>query len=328
MAEPPILLLTHSGDFFTIDRVEAAVRDRGLRPLRINTDRFPADLRLAARFSSGGCELWLDAGAESIRLDQVRAVWSRRLWPGWLPDSIDPRYAQHCRTESRNAFFGIFSLMDQAFWINRIDKMLAAESKPLQLELASQVGLRAPETLITNDPERTRRFFGELDGRMITKLLGALSQTMDASGDFVYTSEVTADDVADLEGLRWAPQIFQPFVEKDRELRVIVVGQRIFAASIDVSKSDRARVDWRRATTADGLSWKDEALPPDVAAGVHRLMGRLGLVYGALDFIVDKEGRYWFLEINPAGEWGWLERDLGMAISGAIADELVRGARA
>lgn len=328
MSAPPILLLTHSGDFFTIDRVEAAVRARGARPLRIDTDRFPAGLRLTGRFRAGAFEAWLDTGRESIRLDEVRAIWSRRLWPGKMPPELDPRYAHHCRSEAQNAFFGLFSLLDRALWVNRIDRMRAAESKPLQLKIAGELGFDVPETLITNDPPAARSFYEHVSGRMITKLLGALSQTMDASGAFMYTSRVGPEHLEDLEGLRFAPQVFQPEIEKTREIRVIAVGRHLFAGAVDAHHSERASVDWRRATKADGLEWSREELPNSLRDLIHQLMDRLGLVYGALDFIVDSTNRYQFLEINPAGEWGWLERDLGFPIADAIAEVLVNGARA
>lgn len=67
-------------------------------------------------------------------------------------------------------------------------------------------------------------------------------------------------------------------------------------------------------------------LPSDVGAKLIALARRLGLVFGAADFIVTPDGRHVFLEINPAGEWGMLERDLSLPISEAIADELTKGA--
>jgi glutathione synthase/RimK-type ligase-like ATP-grasp enzyme len=52
-------------------------------------------------------------------------------------------------------------------------------------------------------------------------------------------------------------------------------------------------------------------------------MSELGLVFGAVDFICTPAGEYVFLEVNPGGEWGMLERDLRLPISEAIAAALV-----
>jgi glutathione synthase/RimK-type ligase-like ATP-grasp enzyme len=326
MASQPILLLTHGGDYFTIDRVEQCVRARGGAPLRVNTDLFPSQHRLTARFRGSEHELWLDTGEQAVRLDQVRAVWSRRLWPGAMPKDIEPAYAAYCTAEARRAFFGIFSLLDQAFWVNRIDRMLAAEDKLRQLRLAQELGLRVPDTLITNDPSRVRPFFDEHGGSVVTKLLGALTQTMNGTGDFLYTSAVAEEDLEDVAGLQLAPQVFQPRVDKVAELRVVVVGRELFAGALDPRGSERARLDWRQATAADGLSWTRATLPEEVGAQALALTGRLGLTYAALDLLLDGDGAYHFLEVNPAGEWGWLERDLDLPIADAIARALVDGA--
>jgi glutathione synthase/RimK-type ligase-like ATP-grasp enzyme len=146
---------------------------------------------------------------------------------------------------------------------------------------------------------------------------------MDGSGDFVYTNQVTAQDMANIAELQYAPQIFQALIEKKRELRVILVGQHTFVGAIDASHTDQGRIDWRRLTHRDDVKWTEACLPVAVEQATRRLMQRLGLYYGAADFVVDADDRHIFLEINPAGEWGWLQRDLGFPIAEAIAEILL-----
>jgi glutathione synthase/RimK-type ligase-like ATP-grasp enzyme len=353
----PVLLLTHSGDFYTIDRVAGALRRRGAAPIRVDTDTYPMDLALSVRLSARGGEQPLieDRGGEqppiesrageqpsfegkqpsggeglSLRtaegmldLEQVAAIWVRRLWPGRLPAAMSPRFTEHCWQQSRTAFFDSLPLLEHCRWVNAIPALLAAESKLLQLRTARRIGLSFPDTLVTNDPAAVRAFHESLGGRMVTKLLVALSQTMDGSGDFMYTSEVRAEDLDDIHGLRYAPQIFQPLIEKRRELRVIVVGRHLFAGSIDPRATQRGQIDWR--LSEPGTGWAVAELPPAVEAQVRQLLRQLGLTSAAVDFIVDPAGQYHFLEVNPAGEWGWLERDLGLPIADAIAETLLEG---
>ena len=142
-------------------------------------------------------------GTDAARqaLDRVPAVWARRLWPGALPPDVDPRFAGHCQRQSRTAFFDTLSLLEGARWVNPLQPMLRAESKLLQLKLAQEVGLSVPDTVVTNAPDDARALYERTGKRAVTKLLGALSQTMNASGDFVYTSVLADDDVRDLDGL-------------------------------------------------------------------------------------------------------------------------------
>lgn len=319
-----VLLLTHSGDYYTIDLVEAALRARGAAPLRVDSDRFPAAWTLAVELSGDEVRLSMTYGEHRIDLSQqVRAVWARRLWPGKTLPGLEPRFAASCAREARTAFFDAFALLDHARWVNPLAAGLAAESKPRQLQIAAEEGLLIPATVIGNDPERVRALFAHTEGKMVTKLLGALSQTMDASGDFVYTSRVNAEHMAAIEEVRLSPQIFQRLIPKQYELRAIFVGEQTFVGAIDASGVEHARTDWRQLTTGDGVGWQAATLPAEVEAATRRLMKRLGLRYGAVDFIVDADGQHVFLEINQAGEWGWLERDLGFPIAAALADTLL-----
>lgn len=323
MAPPPILLLTHSRDVFVPDAVVAALEGRGARALRVDTDLFPSRMALTVRLARGQREVWLDTGAEALRLDTVPAVWSRRLWPGAPPPGLPPKYAQQCAAESRRAFLAALRLLERPRWVNPLDAAVAAENKLLQLVLAQEEGLVVPSTLLTNAPAQVPPFFRACEGRMVTKLMGALSQTVDASGDFLYTSRVREEDLEALEGLSLAPMLFQPLVPKVRELRVVAVGESLFCGALDARGVPRAEVDWRRATVADGLSWTHAALPEDCATAVRQMMRRLGLVFGAFDFLVDEEGTHTFLEVNPAGEWGWLQKDLGLPVADALAAALL-----
>lgn len=330
-SDAPVLLLTHSGDHYTIDLVEAALHRRGAEALRVDTDRFPTSLALSARFHTGQRSFVLALGdaegnMREIALDRVPAVWARRLWPGALPPDVDPRFAAHCRQQSRTAFFDTLSLLEGARWVNPLLPLLRAESKLLQLTLAQDVGLPLPDTVVTNAPAEARALYERTGKRAVTKLLGALSHTMNASGDFVYTSRLSDEDMAALDGLALCPQIFQALVEKQRELRVIVVGRRCFTGAIDASASVRGQVDWRRTEPGSGVVWTEAALPDDVEAKLLALTAALSLRYAAVDLIVTPEGAHVFLEVNPAGEWGWLERDLGLPIADALAAELLEGA--
>jgi glutathione synthase/RimK-type ligase-like ATP-grasp enzyme len=315
------LLLTHSGDFFTIDRVQAALRRLGWDAVRFDTDRFPLSCALAVERTTSGLEAVLELPERSVRLRDVRAVWLRRLWAPTLPDDMDAADRHACAEACHAALHDVLAHLTRCRWVNPLEASMRAESKVLQLSAAHALGLDMPETTITNSPAWVERLRSR-HPRLVTKLLVPLSYAMQADR-FFYTSEVDRP----LDGLRYAPQIFQPLVEKARELRVIVVGRELFTAAIDASRTRRGALDWRRLDSREHVPWTRATLPPAVARRVFRLMKRLGLVAGALDFIVAPDGRHWFLEVNPAGEWGWLERDLGYDISGAFARALTRGAR-
>jgi glutathione synthase/RimK-type ligase-like ATP-grasp enzyme len=116
--------------------------------------------------------------------------------------------------------------------------------------------------------------------------------------------------------------LFQAYVPKRSELRVTVVGERVFAAEIGSQATHHTRHDWRRYDMAH-TPHTPHALPEPVARAAVALVRALGLVYGAIDLVLTPDGDYVFLEINPNGQYLWIEHLTGLPITAAIADHLI-----
>ena len=316
------MLLTHGADFYTVELVADALTRRGARPFRLNTERFPASVKLSARLGNDRCaHLITDEGAH-LFAEEVRAVWARKLWTPRMDSDLDERFREMCVRESVAAFEGFLDALHDARWVNDIQRERAAENKQRQLRVAAASGLRIPRTLVTNDPAAARQFFDETEGRMVAKLLRPLTVSMNADSDFVYTSRVNAEDLDAADTLRHSPMVFQELIPKARELRIAWVDGEAFTGALDASGTSRGQTDWRRAAPEE-CRWETAELPAEVSRGLRSLMSELGLVFGAIDLICTQEGEHVFLEVNPAGEWGMLERDLELPISDAIARALL-----
>jgi len=317
-----VLLLTHSGDFYTVDLVSEALARRGARPIRFNTDLFPSSVKLSARAGDERkTQLSTEAG-ERLAVEEVRAVWARKLWSPRMSDDLDERYRSMCIGESAAALEGFLDALHDAHWVNNLQRQREAENKQRQLRLATHAGLRVPRTLITNDPAAARLFFAETEGQMVAKLLRPVAVSMDAKESFVYTNRVREEDLACADALRHCPMVFQELIPKTYELRVAFVAGQCFAGAIDASGTARGQVDWRRVAREE-CHWRKAQLPTEVTTSLQSLMSELGLVFGAIDLICTPSGEYVFLEVNPGGEWGMLERDLSLPISETIADALL-----
>lgn len=312
MMQSRVLLLSHSQEPLCTERVASALRARGAEPLRIDTDLFPSALALGAALDPAAGEALL-LGGEPLA---VRAVWLWRLWPARLDPRLDPRHAEAAQRESAVTLRGLLDLLSGVPWIDAPDVNAAAGNKTRQLRLARAVGLTIPPTLITSDPDAARRFYHAQDGRIVAKLQTTPSYGMQTAGG-VRTRLLRAADLDALAGLRHCPMILQRYVEKAHELRIAWVDGRAFVGALDGSKCG---VDWRYESTA---AWQPYVLPADVHAALARLMAALGLRQGAIDLIVTPAGDHVFLEVNPSGEWGMLEHELGLPIGAALADALL-----
>jgi glutathione synthase/RimK-type ligase-like ATP-grasp enzyme len=139
-----------------------------------------------------------------------------------------------------------------------------------------------------------------------------------------YTELVTKRDIQNLETIRLCPMTFQAYIPKRLELRITVVGERVFAAEIHSQISNHTQFDWRRYDLAR-TPHASHVLPHHLELKCVELVRRLGLVYGAIDMILTPDGKYVFLEINPNGQYLWIEELTDLPISEAICDHLAEG---
>jgi glutathione synthase/RimK-type ligase-like ATP-grasp enzyme len=195
-----------------------------------------------------------------------------------------------------------------------------AEHKPYQLSVASGIGLRIPPTVITNDPSAIRESFAEFGG-MVVKPARSGHVIRNGQEYSIFTSRVLEEHLDELESARWSPAIYQALIPKRFDLRVTIVGRRVFAAAIDSQSDPAASIDWRH-TKNPRLPHHPITLPEHVIGHLLHLMDSLRLTFGAIDLIETPEGEYVFLEINPSGQWLWLDDMLELGISDAVADWL------
>lgn len=205
--------------------------------------------------------------------------------------------------------------------MNDLDAHRAANFKPVQLQVASQIGLQVPHSLITNDPNAVRQFSHETGGNLIYKTLhgGGIAGGGTVSHS-IYTSRVTKTSLEHLERVRLTAHYFQVEVEKCLDLRVTVIGTKALAVAI---KTNGEHVDWR-ASYPD-VRFSSYKLPPHIEEQCCALVRRLGLTYGALDFILTPASDYLFLEINAGGQYEFLEDATHQPFSATIAETLIGG---
>lgn len=305
-----ILIISADEDLHTQAVVDAIEREGGQSRV-LDLSRFPARSQLSIAYEGSEplasfCDL-----QGPLDLAEVGAIWWRRPQPFDFDDDLDKSTLTFALEECREAIDGLWQILDAA-WINDPVNDERAHRKVLQLKVAGECGLNVPETLITNDvilaasfaangPCIYKPFSGTLQHWRETRLFGKAEQES-------------------LELLRYSPIILQHYID-GVDVRVTCVGDQLFAAEIDVRET-KYPFDFRMSLPDAHVS--PCTLPPELAAGIRRLMERLGLVYGALDFRRLADGRFLFLEINPAGQWLFVEEPTGLPIAFEMARALMR----
>lgn len=304
-----ILVISHQRDDHAAEVLET-LRRLGHPAVLVDTARFPQEIAVRQTFHEGNISFDISVDGRDVNLSNCRAGWWRRPQSYGLHPGMAPDVAAFSYSECHETMAGMWAALPLR-WVNPPYLDEVAHHKPFQLALAPAVGLSTPRTLITNDPAAARRFVEEVGrGRTIYKTFIATEQ------NWRETRIVQSEEMAILDSVSLAPVIFQEFVPATEDLRVTVIGEEIFPASIR-SASGGYAVDYRMDLS--GASFRPTQLEPETEKGIRALMQRLGLYYGAIDFRRTAQGEEIFLEINPAGEWLFIEERTGQPMTQAMA---------
>ncbi|MET8381935.1 MvdC/MvdD family ATP grasp protein [Streptosporangium canum] len=319
-----ILVLTSDGDDHA-DRVVKPLTAAGADVVVFDPASYPTAATLEISHSGDGSTgRVFDAGGRRLVLDDLAALWYRRpLSPVAHPRVAARAYVEEeCRIMAESLWDSLGCLTVPA---SRpvIDR---AGRKPYQLEQARRLGFELPATLVTTDPESFLDFYDRHEGRVITKPVHGNQPEAGGERFGRFAAPVSTVDVAHADALRFCPVIVQAYVPKRVELRVTVVGQEVFAAEIHSQVSNHTRHDWRHYDPG-ATPIRAHELPEEISVQCAALVERLGLTYGAIDLILTPDGRYVFLEINPNGQFLWIEDATGLPIGAAIGDLLMSGVR-
>ncbi|MBD2448702.1 MvdD family ATP-grasp ribosomal peptide maturase [Nostoc sp. FACHB-152] len=320
-----VLIVTFSNDNESIPLVIKEIEARGEKTFRFDTDRYPTEVKLDI-YSGDPERVIITDGEQKLDLSEVSSVWYRRMRYGQkIPNSMDKQYRDASIQECRVTVRGMITSLP-GFHFDKISNVDRANNKQLQLKVAKEVGLLTPRTLTSNNPEAVKQFAQDCQEQgIITKMLASFAIYDDQGREnVVFTTPVTNDDLENMEGLRFCPMTFQENVPKALELRTTIVGHRVFTAAVDSQSLAGSTYDWRKEGRALAKNWQPYNLPEDIEKKLLKLMAEFGLNYGAIDIIVTPDGRYVFLEVNPVGEFFWLELySPHYPISQAIAEVLV-----
>lgn len=311
-----VLVLTHPFDP-TADGVVEELNARQVEVFRCDPGQFPSALNLTSRLGAEPRGT-LRLGDRTLDLGRVRCAYYRRPTRFAFDPEMSPAEQAWALGEARMGFGGVVSLLPR--WLNHPFAIAGAEYKPVQLAAAHAAGLTVPATLVTNEPREARAFAREY-GPVVVKSFTSAPLSDGTSTAMTFTTAVDPDTI-DVSVSRTA-HLFQALVPKEYEVRVTVVDGVPYAARID-AHSAAARLDWR--SDYDHVSYAPVDTPDTITDGIAALMKHLDLRFGALDFVVTPAGEWVFLEVNPNGQWAWIEDACGLPITAALADALVRDA--
>ncbi len=303
-----LLIITNKNDF-AADFLITKLIEKNLPYFRINSSDIP-HLNITGKFSDK-CESTIAIReGNSLDLSTVKSIWYRRaVSPNFSASNFSQGENNFINGELKHLIEGLLLGLD-AKWINSIDSVYLGERKLYQLTIASRIGFKTPTSLVTNDANQAREFKKSQGNTIICKPIyhGLLVEQHSTSA--IHTSRVNDVDLDILETTN-LPSYFQNEIQRICDVRVTVIGNDIY--TVEIEHDTTKTPDWREKDQT--VHQKVADIPDVLKRMIIKLMEKMNLTFGAIDFIKDKNGNYIFLEINPAGEWAWLENDLGLPIS-------------
>ncbi len=265
---------------------------------------------------------------QTLAFDDFQSVWMRRPAGIYAQESIDDA-KERAVAEAECLVFGS-SMMARIeagrFTVNPQDSGRQASQKPFQMAVATRVGMPMPKSLVSNSKDEVVSFFEACGRNIVYKAMKPAVWPIQNGGGFTMTPTTLLTDAtlfaeADLSR---SPSIFQEVINKKVEVRATIMGRSVFAWEKTFSSRDDMDIDWRYMFR--GAEHRVHTLPEDIEKKCFEMMEALNLVFGCFDFIIDEDGKYWFLEVNPQGQWLWGDGlDIGLYQLEAMAEFLLSG---
>lgn len=305
-----VLIATHQKGFES-DPIIDELKKRGIGFFRFNFD--DGENVSLTSFSVNKGKINYSCDLKNISSEQIAVGWCQQLPPYTGKPTNQVEILQDKNLYSLQ--MATLSLLDVP-WVNRPDSVEYASNKVNQLYCAKKyTNLLVPKTLISNNPEDIRLF--AKDRKIIAKNLSTPWITEEGETMAAHTMIVSPDWLLDDSAVSFVPVIYQEYCKRVKDYRVIVVGNKIFAA--ECVPGENQLEDVRRGAKTGELYIPCE-FKQEIIEELFSLMNILSIEYCAADFMEDENGNIFFLEVNTCGAWWWLERFYKGEICKAITD--------
>ncbi len=308
-----------------LDSVIEHLRKRREPFVRLNTDDLGTQWQISCSDEGSKSSYYFTnrQNGKTVSWSDVGAVWYRRpSLPTISAPDLSPEIREFAAREIHFLVQYLLSALSptEITWVSNPMAMSRANSRFLQTEVARRAGFRAPDAIITNDPDALRIFAQNLSSEWFAiKRISSHSRLEDDTSFF--TSRIHRDDLLrKVDQVLFCPTLVQEYVPKACEYRITVIGDQVFCCRLLSQGNPAAEVDWRE--TSPEFVTHQMVTHPEIESKALQVVEHLGLSYGAIDLIEQPDGEIVFLEINPNGQWLWIEQITGARMSEAMASLL------
>jgi hypothetical protein len=291
-----VLIVTISDDLHAL-AVQDTLRRRGLECCILESDAVSGGEVLSFLASSDGtlvAHVQTSEG-DSINVAEVELVWWRRAKALQCTDGslLSKDQKNLINNDCTSTAIGIFESCFVGHWISSPHGTEFASNKLNQLSVAHKCGFATPDTLITQSPAEVLKFYEKHQGRIIMKPVAG------TQGPLLFTQFVRGEHLSMHDSIRACPTIYQQFIPGSRHIRLNCFGECCYASVIE-SES----LDWRPNLNVPVAPW---TVPDALSDRIRHSLDLLGLEMGIFDLKETADGEPVWLEVNPQGQFLFLE---------------------
>jgi len=325
-----ILIITNKEDVHPTPVIKY-LSERQIPVFRLNTEALLTDYQFHWYFNKEVTDFYAKNSINGLELkgSEITAIWERRPeFPSELFVENSPEINKHNLEEAQGFLSFLRYYLKDVFSIGSIVFDRVSASKMLQLKVAKELGIKTPSTCFSNCKKEIVLFAKNFE-YVVLKSIANDNVWLGNEYEYVfYAQKIKSSLLLDKAEEMFSQTVsyVQNYIEKLFELRITVVGKKIFACKIDsqILDNDKGKIDWRQGYDY-GLKHESFELPEPIKTFCINYLNKMHLNFGCFDMIVTPENEYVFLECNPNGQWLWIEQETGMKISEAIAEILVYG---
>ncbi|MDG2152987.1 MAG: hypothetical protein P8K10_03535 [Crocinitomicaceae bacterium] len=300
-----------------VAKIYSLLKKKGEHPIVLNPFKGSEN---SISYTYDPLSIRINAQGNSVEIKKIKSVWWR-LKPNLtsIPETQEEfERTKFIHREWQLTLEPLKYFLNECFWINRREADALCRNKPYQLHMAKEEGFKIPNGIISNNSNDVQKRISGFK-QVVYK---PLSYYIVPPNRILYSSIMTKEEVEQKStNIEQAPCIFQEYIDKDFELRITIVGKKVFPIKIQSQQNSATKFDWRKDQI--NVDYEIFDLPKRIEQKLLHLHQKFEMFFGAYDFIVDPKGEYYFLEVNPAGQWLWMEEVLNLNISECIAEALV-----
>ena len=291
-----ILILSVKDDFHAV-AIQHAIKDLGYEDCHLlECDRLSTDHRINWLYDGDNiCGKIIFHNGEEIDISDISLIWWRRFNADQILDAeySDDHQIKLINNDVRGSLIGSLQANFRGKWISNPLATQRAANKIVQLSIALECGFRIPQTLISQSQEVVQDFLNSFEGRAIVK------PVVGAAGPLTFTEYMDDPSQFDPASFRICPALYQEYIEGVDHIRLNCFGDQSYAGIIECHE-----LDWRPNLNIPIEPWE---VPQDLHRKIRTVLDRLDLEMGIFDLKITPQGEYVWFEVNPQGQFLFLE---------------------